>query len=440
MACPNDILDIFNPTAVVSCGADAAAKGAAGNAFEQIVNYFSEGASAIAYGLTMGWMDFPTPDLTGNQNADGYTPAMLDGTPIGKESPVVFLQHSLSWITVWLAILCLLISAGRMIWLGRGQPAKEALSGLITLVLVSGGGLAFIQIATRAGDSFSVWVVSRSMGCRPAEGNGCSQEFGKTLLKLIATDAKDNMLAVTFVVSLLIIISSYIQMGFLIARNAMLVLCAGTLPLAAAVSGSETGKNWFRKQMGWVIAFILFKPTAAVIYAAAFAGMGQSKTNDIWTQLYGVVLLLLAALTLPALMRFVTPLVAAAAVGNAGAGSALSGGVQAIATGAVAIKSFGSSAASKASGRAAQGAAQPTTGRVPSAPVPPQPGGNSSKGGAAQITGGSTPGNSPVPAPAAPNGAPAPARPAAPASGSAPGTAPQSSTPTRSSGGPSGSA
>lgn len=74
MACPNDILDIFNPASVVSCGADAAAKGAAGNAFEQIVNYFSEGASAIAYGLTMGWMDFPTPDLTGSQNADGYTP------------------------------------------------------------------------------------------------------------------------------------------------------------------------------------------------------------------------------------------------------------------------------------------------------------------------------------------------------------------------------
>lgn len=382
MACVNDIFDIFNPTAGISCGTDTATDAIAGGAFESIVNYFARGASQVVYGLTMGWMDFPAPDL---------------GSKAG--GPVTFLQESMGWFTAWTAVLCLLIAAGRMMWLRRAEPGKEALMGLLNLVLVSSGGVAFIQAATRAGDAFSTWVVAHSLGCDPGDPAGCEQEFGKTLLKLVAMDAKNNMMAVTFILALLLIVSSYIQMAFLIARNAMLILLAGTLPLAAAASGTEAGRGWFRKQIGWTLAFILFKPVAAVIYAAAFAGMGQAKAGDTWTQLYGVTLLLLAALSLPALMRFVTPLVSAAAVGGAGAGAAVAGGVSAIATGAVAIKTLGGSIGAKSgAGAAAAGARQAGAAGPPSTPppLPPSPvpaGGQGSPtpNGGAQ-TGGTQPG------------------------------------------------
>jgi hypothetical protein len=448
VACPNDILDVFNPTAVVSCGTDVTAQAVTGSAFESIVNYFARGASNIVYGLTMGWMDFPTPDLSGSTNADGYEPARLDGTTTGTQGPVYFLQESMGWVTAWVAVLCLLLAAGRMMWQHRAEPAKEALQGLFTLVLVSSGGVAFIQVATRAGDSFSTWVVARSLGCDAGEANGCQEEFGKRLLKLIALDAQSNMLAITFVIALLLIISSYIQMALLIARNAMLILCAGTLPLAAAASGTEAGRGWFRKQLGWTVAFILFKPTAAVVYAAAFAGMGQGKAGDTWTQLYGVTLLLLAGLTLPALMRFVTPLVSAAAIGGAGAGAAVAGGMRAVATGAVAVKTMGGSTAAKSgAGAAAAGAQQTGGGKLPTAPVPaPVPAAGQSgapNGGQSGGGQGGTKSGNPQAQPASarasgPGAVPAASQPSGGRTGqlSAP---PQQSTPTTNGGGPRGS-
>ena len=53
-------------------------------------------------------------------------------------------------------------------------------------------------------------------------------------------------------------------------RGGMLVLLVGTLPLIAAFSNTEMGLQWFRKATAWLIAFALYKPAAAIVYAVAF--------------------------------------------------------------------------------------------------------------------------------------------------------------------------
>ena len=118
---------------------------------------------------------------------------------------------------------------------------------------------------------------------------------------------------------------------------ALLILLAGTFPLAAAATNTEIGRNWFRKYCGWALAFVAYKPAAALIYATAmkmneknFGGSGSSFVQTAT----GMMMLLLAIFALPALLRFMVPLTTAVAGGNAGMGAAVAdpGGM---ATGAV---------------------------------------------------------------------------------------------------------
>ncbi|WP_254517711.1 hypothetical protein, partial [Salmonella enterica] len=84
----------------------------------------------------------------------------------------------------------------------------------------------------------------------------------------------------------------------------------------------------------WLAAFILYKPAAAIIYATAFYLTGTDVLKDDGTGLLsiltGMILMVLALFAMPALMRFVTPMVGAMAAGGAGMGAAaLAGGAAA---------------------------------------------------------------------------------------------------------------
>ncbi len=134
-----------------------------------------------------------------------------------------------------------------------------------------------------------------------------------------------------------VIMAALIQVVLMVIRSAMLILLAGTFPLAAAATNTEMGKTWFKKYCAWALAFIAYKPAAALIYAAAIKmnelGVGQSSNSFVQTTT-GLMMLFLAIFALPALLRFMVPVTAAVAGGSAGMGSSVAdpGGM---ATGAV---------------------------------------------------------------------------------------------------------
>ena len=49
----------------------------------------------------------------------------------------------------------------------------------------------------------------------------------------------------------------------------MLILLLGVLPIAAAATNTEMGRGWFKQIIAWLLAFILYKPVAAIVYATA---------------------------------------------------------------------------------------------------------------------------------------------------------------------------
>jgi hypothetical protein len=138
------------------------------------------------------------------------------------------------------------------------------------------------------------------------------------------------------------------QIVLMIIRGGLLVILTGIFPTAAAFTNTEAGKGWFQKCTAWLIAFILYKPAAAIVYATAFqlsgskifgnVGGGKDFGSALLTTVTGLALMIIALFAMPALMRFVTPMVGAVAGGG---GASAAGMVGAPASGAISMGSAG---------------------------------------------------------------------------------------------------
>ena len=164
-------------------------------------------------------------------------------------------------------------------------------------------------------------------------------------------------------------IASLIQVGIMVVRGAILAVLVGVLPIAAGASITGMGFEWFKRLWGWILSFTVYKLVAAIIYAAAFAMIGNS--HDLAGTVGGYSLLILAILALPALLRLIPP--STAAMGSGGGGALLGVGTAA-ATGAVALAGGGGAVL-----RA--GAASASPGLVSGPGGPPGPSGSDGAAG-----------------------------------------------------------
>jgi hypothetical protein len=276
-----------------------------------------EGMSQMVTTLATFWVSMPTVNLA---SSDGATP-----------SPTVSMVNSelMVW-TLTLAVLAVILGGIRMIWEQRGAPLKDLLRSLITLALVSGLGLGVISILVIAADAFSAAIIDRS-----TNGKG----FADAMNVLVMTNQTGVGVFILIILGLIGLIASLVQIVLMVVRSGMVVILAGILPTTAAFTNTEMGRQWFQKAIGWTIAFILYKPAAAIVYSVAFLLMGSRGQDALIGSITGFTLMLVALFALPALMRFVTPMVGAVASGGgAGAGAA----VGAMATGAVSMGRGGS--------------------------------------------------------------------------------------------------
>ncbi|MFI6662835.1 hypothetical protein ACIBL8_45930 [Streptomyces sp. NPDC050523] len=312
------------------------------SAFDDIADSAAKAAGSTVKALGSAWMDIQSPLLSQDSG------------------PVAFLRGSTLWLTTFTAVLCLLIAAGHIAWQRRSAPGRQALQGLLNLVVVSSAGVAAVNLLTVAGDKFSVWIIDRSTGCEAISSNGtpveqCVAMFNDRTTAMLALGGTDLPFLV-LIMAILVIVGSVAQIALMIVRVAMLVILAGTLPLSAAASSTPAGSTWFRKTVGWLLAFVLYKPAAAVVYAAAFSMTGEAKGNEVVSMVSGVVLVVLASFTLPALLRFAAPVVqATAARSSRGGKTSTDGAGPAVATGAQSVPQLRGLAAGRSVAGTAQG-------------------------------------------------------------------------------------
>ncbi|WP_234424846.1 type IV secretion system protein [Clavibacter sp. VKM Ac-2542] len=286
-----------------------------------------------------------------------------NSAPDGSSSTVGFLQNSTWYIVLAMAVGSVVLAGIRLAWTQRTQPIGELVRSLVTLVMVSTIGLTVIQLAVQIGDVFSVGVLNAATSCDVSvvEGN-C---FGRNIAALIFLTDQSPLGAIgILILALIAVLITYVQIAMMVVRSAMLVLLAGILPLTASFTNTPTGNQWFRKSLGWLTAFILYKPAAALVYAAAFRLIGTDlfakDDQGPWSILTGMALMLIALVALPALMRFIAPMVApAGGVSGAAVAGAVMGGAGEAASGA--IKQAGSMA-SRSNGGGGGGSASGPSG------------------------------------------------------------------------------
>lgn len=340
------------PGVSLACDTVGGAVGAAtGSVFDAAVGKISEGfAKAIGMVVTF-WTGVDVPGLSTTQG------------------PVAELRANTAWLTAFIAVISMLVCAGRLAMTRSSRPAGEAFKGLLILVVTSGCGVAAVNALMVFGDSYSRWVLDRSTG----------GQLGQRLATLATVGAVSGLgTGLILIVALLGMMASLAQMGLMLVRVGVVTIFAGLLPLAAAGTGTQTGMDFFKRISSWLLAFVLYKPAAATVYASAFVLIGDGK--DATSVLSGLFMLVLSIVALPAMLRLVTPMVGAAVAAGAGAGGGMAAAGMVLATGA------------RMSSGASAGRASPPTGG--SQPPGLLPGGSGSAGGSSGPRGGPRSGRS----------------------------------------------
>jgi len=322
---------------------------AAGDIISAIAKAIMQSLNQVVETVGTLWVNVGTPNLT--SSAGGSSPSDAVG----------YIQGHLFWYTAAGAVAGVLVGCARMAWEQRAAAGRDVLRGLVTFVAVSGAGLTVLSLSVSAADSFSGWIIGQAI---PS-----SSTFGTALTGLLGLTAASSGFGAILVIVLgvFMLLASLIQIFLMVVRGGMLVLLAGVLPTTAAFTNMQTGREWFRKSVGWMVAFVLYKPVAAVIYATAFrlASSNVFGKGGLLAVITGLTLMVVALLALPALMRFVAPMVGAAAGGGAGAmlGAAAAGAAIVMPTGAIRQAFTGARAGA---GGAAPGGGAGSGGRGPS--------------------------------------------------------------------------
>lgn len=208
-------------------------------------------------------------------------------------------------LSLLLLVLGLIIQGGRMIWMRRAAPLVDALTGLSTYVLAMGLAVPVAAGALLAGDAFSAWVLD----------DGVDQQVAAEVVLLLA---QTREVGVVVLLGLLASLAGVALAAVMMLREVAVLLLAATIPLAAAGRLIPGLGNWLPSVIRLVLALTLWKPAAALVYAAGQRLMVPDEPRSL---LVGVVTLVLTVAALPALMRWFTP-VATGAVGTlTGAGT-----------------------------------------------------------------------------------------------------------------------
>jgi len=247
-------------------------------------------------------------------------------------------------ITILLLTVGLIVAGIRTMYSQRGEPFGEAMRSLARVVAVTSFGTVLIQILVWGGDAYAEWILKVS---------GTSATAGYVDAGFAASSPG---LALLF--GLVGVLAVGIQWVIMFVRQAMLLLLNAFWPMSASYAMLRQGQQAFEKITAWIIAFIIYSPLAASIYA--FAWRLKSGQDGAGGVIYGLMLIILAVIALPAIMRLITPV--AAALGNASGGAMAMGFTAAAVSAGVAVGAAVATGGAAAGAGAGAGAGAATTG------------------------------------------------------------------------------
>ncbi|MFV0307602.1 MAG: hypothetical protein ACK5OX_07650 [Desertimonas sp.] len=316
------------------------------------------------------------------QMADAYESFLETATTFWLDVPSSSgqSQQAISWLqtndvmrtaTLAVAVIGWIIAMVRVVVGQRGDGFRQGGFGLFRMLVVGTGGIAVVQSLLLLGDEWSRQLVSEATAGPPSDG----------LKTLLASNP-----GAMFMIAIVGIVTSIVQIVMMIVRNAAVIVLAGAWQITAGWSVSGDDTMW-RRTTAWLAALVLYKPAAAVVYAAGFRLLHEDSSygGDLLAAIQGVVLLGLAVLALPAMIRLVVP---AASMGGPSTSAIIGGAAAGVATGAV-VAGGGLAAlvGNEGAGGSIDGGAPPQGG---ASAAPPLPSGSSGDGATAGMAVGAT--------------------------------------------------
>jgi hypothetical protein len=267
---------------------------AARSAGMALAEQMREGAEWVLRTTSAWWIDVPAMDLSGS---------------------VVDRLRALTFgLAIVVLVLGVVVQGMRMMLMRRGQPLAEMVQGLVVYALVAGLSLTVAAGALQAGDAFSSWVLDTSI----------DGDFTDRIVLLARIPGGD---AVVLIVGLLLMLFGIVQALLMMFREAALVILTGLVPLAAAGQVMPATRAWLPRVLGWMLALVLYKPIAALVYAAAFTLVGRG--DDPRTVFVGLTMIGLSIVALPAMMKLFSWVGSSSSMGGGGGGLGLAAGVAA---------------------------------------------------------------------------------------------------------------
>jgi hypothetical protein len=297
----------------MKCHVVEGVQSAASNWIDNLNRISTDFFSTILNSLATFWVKPKTPVSLATSSDGGQTWT--------DSKTVAFMQGQTLKLTLTILTLAIVIAGMRMAWEQRAKPVQELLKALLTFIVVCGAGTAAVQVLIAWSDEFSLNVIHAAIG-----GDSFSSTIKDLLINPPDRSSGSGMTSLLMLILLgqLAAWASLLQIVLMLIRSAMLVLLGSTLPLAAAATNTEVGRAWFKKYCAWTLGFIAYKPAAALIYAAAIKLKDDKMLGPqtgLMQSLTALMMMLLAVLAMPALLRFAVPLTAAVAGGSAGMGS-----------------------------------------------------------------------------------------------------------------------
>ncbi|WP_173097454.1 hypothetical protein [Actinomadura verrucosospora] len=189
-----------------------------------------------------------------------------------------------------------LVAAFRVAIQRKGEPLREAIAHFFELAVIVFTLATAVNLASIASDRYSTWLLQDL-----APKNGDWTANWTSNLNWFNGSGTMFLLGIFAIAAL---ISSLVQFVLMLFRSGALIILVGTLPAVAATRFTSYGNRAYKKSVGWLISWILFKPVAATIYAAALSLMQSGSKAD---RLFGLALVGGAIFALPATLRAVMP-------------------------------------------------------------------------------------------------------------------------------------
>lgn len=265
-------------------------------------------------------------------------------------------------LTLWAQALLFVVSlivAGTRMAVARNRGLGDGFEDVGQVVfnfILAGAALPAVILAMHlATDAVSAQWLEDGLGGDPAA----------TINSVALIDEETGLgPAAVLILVVFALLGALAQLVALVVREGLLIVVVGLLPLAAASYSLSTGKQAFKTMIGFIVAALLFKPVATLLYLTAFWLSSGNEAPSVMEAVSSMLLLAAAGLVLPALMRVVAPAVSASVAGGsaAGIGAAAAGATGAVAgmAGAAlgnAQQGLAGSGAQSASGASGQGAA-----------------------------------------------------------------------------------